>query len=563
MLGRSRLAGLTRNTARLAAPALQKSFGTQLWWPSACRVFSVTASRLHPRRPLSTSSLTHASPVYPTAPETRITTLSNGIRVASQEDTGHFVAVGVYVDAGTRNETDETAGCSHLLDRTAFKSTRSFTTEQLVQQLESLGGNVVAHSSREAIMYQGAVFRHDLEKMVNIFGEVVRHPKLLAEEMEDTRQTTLYEIEDLALRPDMMLPEYLHGIAFRNGDGTPNTLGRPILCPIDKLETAGPEMLRKFRDIWYTPDRIVISGIGMEHDMLVGLAEKEFGDLKPAEPEVSALQKKLSPPAKYLGGVEIIDSNQLPPSPNPDDMPLTHVYIAFESLSVADPDIYALATLTSLMGGGGSFSAGGPGKGMYTRLYTQVLNQYHWIESCNMVNFSYKDAGLFGIQAAVPPSFEAHNQVIHILCDQLLRMTMEIKEEELSRAKNQLKSSLLMSLESKVVELEDVGRQVMAHNKRLPVAEMCRRIDTLTAEDLKRVARRIVLGEDIASPLDWGDAAQEHWQRTGDGRATVLIQGPIFKNDPLLKIQQTLGDWRMGKPNQVQKEPSKWGKFKL
>ncbi|KAJ3016182.1 Mitochondrial-processing peptidase subunit alpha [Thoreauomyces humboldtii] len=504
------------------------------------------------------AKVSEAIPVFRGAPptldpskETKITTLPNGLKIASQDAPGHFVAVGVYVDAGTRYEGDEMAGCSHVLDRTAFKSTEKYTTEQLVQQLESLGGNVVAHSSRESIMYQAAVFRHDLDKMVEIFGQVVRRPRLNPEEMDDTRQTTLYEIQDLSQRPDMMLPEYVHGVAFRKPDGTPDTLGRPLLCPVEKLETLSADLLHRYRDLWYTPERIVVAGIGMDHAMLVDLATREFGDMASATPETVKRQKELSQPAQYVGGIELIDTTDLPPSPNPDDRPLTHVYIAFEALSMADPDIYALATLGSLMGGGGSFSAGGPGKGMYTRLYTQVLNRYHWVENCSMVNFSYLDAGLFGIQAAVPPSPEAHAQIIPILCDQLLRMTTEITETELSRAKNQLKSSLLMSLESKVVELEDVGRQVMIHGKRLGVQAMCERIEDLTAEDLKRVARRVVLGDDSPSPLDYGDAAQKPWTRTGDGRATVVVQGPLFEKDAFHDMEKHLRDWRMGKPNNL------------
>ncbi|KAI9105307.1 Metalloenzyme, LuxS/M16 peptidase-like protein [Phlyctochytrium arcticum] len=547
-------------------PALSRGFSQ--------RVFSTRSLTKFPRRDLSATATAPTSTTPPPASHsfplnftpTNITTLPNGLRIASQEAPGHFVAVGVYVDAGTRRyESDRTAGCSHVLDRTSFKSTQKYTTEQLVQQLESLGGNVVAHSSREAIMYQAAVFRHDLAKMVQIFGQVVRHPLLLPEEMEDTRQTTMYEIEDLSMRPDMTLPETLHEVAFRAEDGTAATLARPLLCPVPKLEAMTPELLHEYRNTWYTPERMVVAGIGMDHAMLVDLAKKEFGDMAPATPEILQTQKELNAPATYSGGIQLIDTKDHPPSPNPDDRPLTHVYIAFEALSMTDPDIYALATLTSLMGGGGSFSAGGPGKGMYTRLYTQVLNRYHWVESCNMINFSYLDTGLFGIQAAIPPSPESHKHIIPILCDQLLRMTMEIGDEELSRAKNQLKSSLLMSLESKIVELEDVGRQVMVHGKRVEVSEMCRRIEALTAEDLKRVARRVVLGEDIKSPLDFGDSSQKDWERSGNGNATVLVQGPLFEKDAFYKMEEQLEAWSLGRKYQKKEPRSKWGmgRFKL
>ena len=153
----------------------------------------------------------------------------------------------------------------------------------------------------------------------------------------------------------------------------------------------------------FTPDRIVVAGVGIDHDVLVSLAEKEFGDMKPASPSIIQAQKEVSLPAKYTGGTAILDTSNLPSSPNPDDMTLTHLHIAFEAMSMRDPDIYALSTLAALLGGGGSFSAGGPGKGiqpfctyfynlgMYTRLYTQVLNRNGWVENCNVINNTYKD----------------------------------------------------------------------------------------------------------------------------------------------------------------------------
>ncbi|KAJ3078877.1 Mitochondrial-processing peptidase subunit alpha, partial [Quaeritorhiza haematococci] len=425
-------------------------------------------------------------------------------------------------------------------------STEDLGTEQLVQKLESLGGNIIAHSSRESIMYQAAIFRHDLEKVVSIFSSIIQRPLFLPEELDETRQTTAYEIQELSTRPDMMLPEILHAIAFSNPDQTSfNTLGRPLLCPMDKLETMTPEVIREFRSTWYTPERIVIAGVGMDHEYLVNLVDKHFSGMPKATPEIIAKQKALTKPAEYTGGIQFIDAHEMPPSPNPDDRPLTHVHIAFEGLSMSDPDIYALATLTSLMGGGGAFSAGGPGKGMYTRLYTQVLNRYHWVESCNMLNYSYLDSGLFGISASVPPSPDSHRSILPILCDQLLTMTAHITEEELSRAKNQLKSNLLMSLESRIVELEDVGRQIMVHGKRLGIQEMCKRIETLTPDDLKRVARRMVFGADIPSPFQYEGCTP--WVRTGNGEPTVIIQGPLKYNDPLMSAPTVLSNWKIGR----------------
>ncbi len=142
------------------------------------------------------------------------------------------------------------------------------------------------------------------------------------------------------------------------------TLGRSQKVDLDDVQSLDANRIRQFRDTLFTPDRIVVAGVGIDHDVLVSLAEREFGDMKPASISIIQAQKEVSISAKYTGGTVILDTSGLPSSPNPDDMTLTHLHVAFEAMSMRDPDIYALSTLASLLGGGGSFSAGGPGKGM-------------------------------------------------------------------------------------------------------------------------------------------------------------------------------------------------------
>ncbi|KAL2913653.1 Mitochondrial-processing peptidase subunit alpha [Polyrhizophydium stewartii] len=510
----------------------------------------------HPRRGFRTSAAA-ASP-------TVISRLPNGVRVASQESLGHFVAAGVYVDTGSKFETPATAGISHVLDRMAFKSTKGLSSPALVKELESLGGNVLAHSSREGLMYQATVFRHDLAKMMSIYGQIVRDPLFLDEEVEETKESTRYELREIAMRPDTALSEAVHSLAFQadptENERSPlvvaaesfdvprtNTLGNSLLVGDAALDAMTGASLREFHRTWFTPDRIVVAGVGMDHARLEDLAAQEFGSLPPATADIVAAQQACTQAPRYTGGMRVVDTSAMPPSPNPDDRPLTHVHLAFESVSMLDPDIYALATLTSLMGGGGSFSAGGPGKGMYTRLYTRVLNHHSWVDACSMVNYTYNDTGLLSIQAAVIPDKGTHHYVLPVLAQELLGTTTVIEPSELSRAKNQLKSNLLMSLESKIVELEDVGRQVLTHNRRLDVLEMCRRIDKLEPADLIRVARRVFFGEDIQSPLDFNDPLSKHWVRTGNGEATLLAYGPLVKDDALQRAPEELAHWGLGR----------------
>lgn len=188
----------------------------------------------------------------------------------------------------------------------------------------------------------------------------------------------------------------------------------------------------------------------------------------------------------------------------------------------------------------------GPGKGMYTRLYTEVLNKYHWIESANKIHHSYCDTGLFGISASVPPIKDAHEAVMSIICDQLINATNRIPQSDLDRAKNQLKSSILMGLESKLVALEDIGKQVLLKGSVLDPSEIVRRIDLIEGADVMRAARRVVLGSEEESPLEF-EGCEPRWKRTGGGEASVVVRGKLFRGDPLVKIGKVMEQWGVGR----------------
>lgn len=231
-----------------------------------------------------------------------------------------------------------------------------------------MGGNVMAHSSRESIMYQAAVFHNHVPDTLHLLSSIVRNPLLLDAELDDVRTSSSYELNDMVHRPDMTVPELLHATAYRDIRNTipspssaaspypVTSLGRPMHCTLDRLSNVTPDILRAYRSTWFTPDRLVVASVGIPHTQFVEMVCKHFEDMPALLAESHAARQNCIDDIKYSGGVSIVDTSSMPPSPNPDDMPLTHVNIAFESLAMSDPDIYALATLASLLGGGGSFS---------------------------------------------------------------------------------------------------------------------------------------------------------------------------------------------------------------
>ncbi|KAI9852406.1 MAG: Mitochondrial-processing peptidase subunit alpha [Vezdaea acicularis] len=533
-----------------------------------------------------------------------ISTLSNGIRVATEALPGHFSGIGVYVDAGSRYENEYLRGVSHIIDRLAFKSTSKHTSDQMLEAIESLGGNIQCASSRESLMYQSATFNGSVSSALGLLAETIRDPQITDEEVVQQLETADYEIGEIWSKPELILPELVHIAAYKD-----NTLGNPLLCPKERLEHIDRNVVQAYRKAFFKPERMVVAFAGVAHKKAMKLAEEYFGDMRGERPVLSSVGSDISvndsssslsgsrssspassispppspssqsskilskipffknlstsatnhasissiditppqsgpldlnTPSHYTGG--FLSLPPLPPPPNPALPRLSHIHIAFEAFPISSEDIYALATLQTLLGGGGSFSAGGPGKGMYSRLYTNVLNQHGWVESCVAFNHSYTDSGLFGISASCSPA--KVTQMLEVMCRELQALTLEsgyssLQPAEVNRAKNQLRSSLLMNLESRMVELEDLGRQVQVHGRKVGVKEMCRKIDELTVQDLKRVARQVVGGlvENVGK---------------GTGAPTIVLQegeeeGVKRRELGWSEIQDRIAKWKLGR----------------
>ncbi|KAI0122581.1 peptidase M16 inactive domain-containing protein [Daldinia grandis] len=552
-------------------------------------------------RPLQTRTLASVNVPKPKEPTEldRITTLPNGVRVASEALPGSFSGVGVYIEGGSRFENTYLSGVSHIVDRLAFHSTENKTPEDIQETVESLGGNVQCVSSRESMMYQAATFNSAIPTATELLADTIRNPRITEEEVAGELLTAEYEINEIWKKPELILPELVHMAAFKG-----NTLGNPLLCPRERIPEINSSVVRTYRDTFYRPERTVVAFAGVPHSEAVQLASKFFGDMQASGhpllsrtgsetsvdslssdstdsstssfPSASSLPpsttssimskiplfknlstsasrnafsttpaippslEELNMPAHYTGGFVALPPQ--PPSANPNQPVFTHIHLAFEGLPIASDDIYALATLNTLLGGGGSFSAGGPGKGMYSRLYTNVLNQHAWVESCIAFNHSYTDSGLFGISAQCTP--DRTQNMLDVMCQELKALTVDtgfaaLGHAEVNRAKNQLRSSLLMNLESRMVELEDLGRQVQVHGRKVPVQEMCRRIENLTINDLRRVAKQIV-----------GGLVQNSGR--GSGAPTVVLQEAqhpfsSVKQMSWEEIQDRIYKWGLGK----------------
>lgn len=433
-----------------------------------------------------------------------------------------------------------------------MQSTKTRSDEDMQSATSVLGGNIMCAASREAIAYQSTHFQKATPLAISLIADTVANAQFTPEEVETQREAARYEIREYKSKPETYLPEVLHHVAY-NG----KTLGNPLFCPEERIDSIDTKLLLDTHKDWYRPERMVIAGSGIDHQELVELAEKHFSSFKhipsvtpqlnasirspsvqtPISPHLlapgqpSSLLKSMTRAASYLYNsgaqtqTEIPQSIVNPRSPvnytgghrfiQDPSLEFDHVYLAFEGSGIHDQDIYALATIQILLGGGGSFSAGGPGKGMYSRLYTHILNHYAQIDHCAAFHHIYTDSSLFGLFASFLPK-TPHSQgntakdILPHLAHQLsLLLYTPVPISELNRAKNQLKSSMVMALESKSLEVEDLGRQVrlisyylrvlsptsseqlLVLDRKVPLEEMCEKIDEVTTDSLREVATKV------------------------------------------------------------------------
>ena len=217
--------------------------------------------------------------------------------------------------------------------------------------IDSLGSQIACSSSRETIMYQSTVFPQSLPLAMSLLSSTILHPLLLPEELAAQKDAAAYEIREIWAKPELILPEVFHTVAFRS-----NTLGMPLLCPESQLDVLDEGSLRSHMGDWYKPERMVVAGVGMEHSQLVDLAHEHFGGLKTSATSRGSRDLKIPTPlgkpyatvssapigvsedfanlanarAVYTGGEEYIEK--------PDEE-FVHLYIGFEGLGIHDPDI--------------------------------------------------------------------------------------------------------------------------------------------------------------------------------------------------------------------------------
>lgn len=392
----------------------------------------------------------------------RVTRLSNGLRVASHQ-MPHLgtVALGVWVASGARHESAREHGISHLLEHMAFKGTARRSAQDIAEEIEQVGGDLNAATSLDTTYYYARVLKDDVEIALDILADIIQNPRYSEDELERERDVILQEIAGTKDSPDDTVYDLAQDAAY-----TDQPLGRPILGTPDSVTSFTTGDLRTFLKARYRAGSMVLSAAGnVDHDALVRHAEAFFKDLGAGQPTIAES-------ARYVGGARA--------SEKPFEQ--AHVVMGFEGMAYKDPAFYAAQVFSGLFGGG-----------MSSRLFQEVREKRGLCYSIYSSAWGLSDTGMFGVHAATGPGMIG--ELVHVIDAEFRRAADTLPTvKEVQRSKAQLKTGLMMSLESSASRAEQMARQLLAHDRLLTTEELIDRVESVTPAAVREVAERVRTG---------------------------------------------------------------------
>ena len=403
----------------------------------------------------------------------RVTRLPNGLTVVSETmPRVETVSFGAYVAAGTRDEAEAENGVSHFLEHMAFKGTETRDAAAIAREIENVGGHLNAYTAREQTAYYCKVLKEDLPLAADIIGDILTHSTFAPEELERERGVILQEIGQANDTPDDIIFDHFQATAFPK-----QPMGRPTLGTEEVIGGMKRDALTGYMRRHYGPERMVVAAAGaLDHDRLLDLVQRRFADLPQVSPPL--------PEAARYGGGEFREDR---------DLDQVHVVLGFPSAAYGTPLYYPTMLLSTLLGGG-----------MSSRLFQEIRERRGLVYSIYSFAHPFRDSGLFAVYAGTGEKEAA--ELVPVTLEELRRVQRDVTEDELNRAKAQLRAGLLMSMESTGSRAEQLASQMRVHGRVVPVEETKAKIAAVTVEQVQEAAAKAFRGAPTLAAL--GPAAK-------------------------------------------------------
>lgn len=392
-------------------------------------------------------------------------TCKNGVRIVSEHlPYVRSVSVGIWVDTGSRYEAPEENGITHFIEHMLFKGTVNRTARQIAEEFDRIGGEVNAFTTKEHTCYYAKVLDHHGELAISILADMFFHSTFENEELEKEKQVVLEEILMSEDAPDDDIHEQLWRVMYPH-----DALGLPILGTSETVKSFTRNNIREYMAKYYCPENIVISVAGNVTKELLLHIEKLFSHYEKTE---RAVKSKLTYPTFHSG--KFVKQR---------DVEQSHIALSYPAISVKHPDLYSFIAFNNIVGGN-----------MSSRLFQEVREERGLAYTIFSYQSCYQDVGSFTIYGST------NNQQLPLL-QQTIEASLDnirkngITEKELNNAKEQLKGSIVLDLESTSSRMSRNGRNELVHRRHKTIDEVIAGIDLVSMEKVEQLIEKILGAE--------------------------------------------------------------------
>ncbi len=412
----------------------------------------------------------------------RKVTLSNRTTILTEEIPHvRSAAIGVWVDVGSRYESEEASGISHFIEHMLFKGTATRSAKEIAEAFDQIGGQLNAFTTKEYTCYYARVLDEHLDLAVDIISDMLFASRFLPEDVERERNVIVEEIKMYEDTPDELVHDVLAQTLWRQ-----HALGRPVIGRAEVVKNLSREDILAYYDQHYRQGKMVIAAAGnIRHEPLVERLDAVFGKARGQVPP-----RVLTSPEPFSGSTcREKDTEQV------------HLCIGAQGLRLDDDDIYALQVINAILGGG-----------LSSRLFQRVREELGLVYNIFSYHSSYRDTGLFGIYAGL--SAENVGTVLDIVFAELNDIRSGgVTKEELARSKEQLKGSFLLSLESVTARMNRLGKSELYLGRVHTAEEIVEKLAKVELAQIVAVSERLFRPEklSLASIGPWR-ADESTWQ---------------------------------------------------
>ncbi len=388
--------------------------------------------------------------------------LDNGVRVVSERiPTLKSVTVGIWVNTGSRDEQPSQAGYSHFIEHMFFKGTRSRSAADISREIDGLGGEMNAYTTRETTTFYVKVLDQELPRALELLSDLFHHSRLEPREVEKEKQVVIEEIRMVQDDPEDFVQELHAGQVLGS-----HPLGRSILGREETIRKLRRHDLLGYIDMHYDPAQVIVAIAGnFEQAALERLVLRHFGKTKPVRSTV----KQTRQPPQMQGGVLV---KQKP-------LEQVHLCLGLEGIAAGHKDRYAVFALNNILGGSVS-----------SRLFQEVREKRGLVYSIYSFLSGYSDAGTITVYAGTRA--KEVKRVVELICREIARLARRgVEKKELERAKNQMKGSLMLSLESSHSRMNKLAKDELIYGSRTSLGEILAQIDRVTPEHVHSAGRQL------------------------------------------------------------------------